>query len=183
MLQTICNYIVLISATLIALGNIYKIFRKPVDSAQNHQKELMKEIAEENFDEKIREVFVKHSEETREIHRQERAEERAELLDEMEALIMEKVQPNFDRIEQINIEQNEKIELLMASSRDMLRQHIIDIYHKNKPTRTLSITEREFLDDCFCDYQKENGNGYIEKLYHRMDNWEIVYEENSEFEE
>lgn len=182
MLQTICNYIVLISATLIALGNIYKIFKKPVDSAQNHQKEMMREIAEENFDEKILEVFQKHSEQTKEEHKQERAEERAELLDEMEKLIVDKVQPNFDRIEQINIEQNQKIELLMASSRDMLRQHIIDIYRKNKHRRILTETEREFLDDCFRDYQREDGNGYIEKLYHRMDDWKID-DEVSEFEE
>ena len=86
--------------------------------------------------------------------------------------------PRFDEIYQQNLEQDESINILAKSSRDILRKEIIHIYSKNKAARTLTETTKEYLDDLHADYKAENGNHYIDKIYARMCTWDIVSDEN-----
>lgn len=172
-LEILCNYIVLIGAVILAIERIYKAFKKPVDTIKDKNDEHVIELVDKELDTKIPPLLEKQEVKLRE----ERKKEHAAVLNQMQDLITGQITPYFEEIERINLEQNDKIDILSRSNKDILRQHIINIYERNKATKTLSELEREFLDDCFKDYTKQKGNGYIERLYHRMDNWEVITEE------
>ena len=104
-------------------------------------------------------------------HREEIAKDVVERVDKV-------LTPKLDEIHQQNLEQNETINLLEKSSRDMLRQNIIAIYHQGKADRQLTETTREYLDDLYADYKAENGNNYIDKIYKRMEKWDTVPDED-----
>lgn len=69
------------------------------------------------------------------------------------------------------------LEALKISARDVLREKIMAIYHKNKHNRAMSEYEREALTQYYKDYKALNGNSYIDKRYERMKHWTIVYDE------
>lgn len=67
---------------------------------------------------------------------------------------------------------NLQYETLAISARDVLREKIMAIYHKNKRERRMSEYEREALTQYYNDYKAIDGNSYIDKYYARMKNWE-----------
>lgn len=87
---------------------------------------------------------------------------------------------SLKEIKDLNITQNKNIELLLRSSKDILRQRIMEIYHKWKDKRMLPISEKEFLDELYKDYKAEGGNSFIDKYYSRMSNWKILDDGYSE---
>jgi hypothetical protein len=100
-----------------------------------------------------------------------------QLRDEIVEDVAKKLTPRFDEIYQQNLEQSEAINLLEKSSRDMLRENILSIYHANKHSRCLTETTREYLQDLYDDYKAENGNHYIDKIYNRMKEWKTIPDE------
>lgn len=62
----------------------------------------------------------------------------------------------------------------------MLRQRIMDIYHRYKADRRMPIYAKEALDELYKDYKAEGGNSYIDKYYKRMCLWETYDDENYE---
>lgn len=87
---------------------------------------------------------------------------------------------SLKEIKDLNITQNKNIELLLRSSKDILRQRIMEIYHKWKDKRMLPISEKEFLDELYKDYKAEGGNSFIDKYYGRMSTWKILDDGYSE---
>ena len=164
-LQSLANLIILIGAVLLAVERIYHSFKKPVDTLKTKNEQAVTKIVDKRLEEKLPEML----QECHASMREETQAEHQELFNQITKFFDEKSTPYFEEIERINLEQNEKISILMGSNRDLLRQHIINVYERNKHRHALSITEREFLNECFKDYSKANGNGYIEKIYHRMD--------------
>jgi hypothetical protein len=76
------------------------------------------------------------------------------------------------------INQNEAdLEALKISARDVLREKIMAIYHKNKGDRSMSEYEREALTQYYKDYKALKGNSYIDGRYERMKKWATVYDE------
>ena len=63
---------------------------------------------------------------------------------------------------------------LAESAKDVLREKIMAIYHKNKRIRKLEEHEREALNQYYKDYKAIKGNSYIDKYYGRMKNWETI---------
>jgi hypothetical protein len=70
------------------------------------------------------------------------------------------------------------IEALVISAKDVLREKIMAIYHKNKYNRTLTEYEREALNQYYIDYKALKGNSYIDKRYARMDKWKVIYDDD-----
>jgi hypothetical protein len=68
----------------------------------------------------------------------------------------------------------EQYAALAISAKDVLREKIMAIYHKNKTDRTMTYHEKEALDVYYKDYKKIKGNSYIDKYYTRMSLWKIV---------
>ena len=75
------------------------------------------------------------------------------------------------------------LEALKISARDVLREKIMAIYHKNKYERSLTQYEKEALEQYYKDYKKLNGNSYIDKYYNRMKLWTIIYDDYTDDEE
>ena len=92
--------------------------------------------------------------------------------------VEKRLTPRFDEIYQQNLEQEETIQILEKSSRDMLRKDIIQVYKEHKLRRELTETTKEYLDDLYGDYKAENGNHYIDKIYNRMCTWKVIPDED-----
>ena len=74
----------------------------------------------------------------------------------------------------VQLIRSEEYEALVISAKDVLREKIMAIYHKNKKDRTLTFHEKEALDQYYKDYKAINGNSYIDKYYKRMCTWTVV---------
>ena len=70
------------------------------------------------------------------------------------------------------------IDALVISAKDVLREKIMAIYHKNKYNRTLTEYEREALNQYYVDYKALHGNSYIDKRYNRMNKWKVIYDDD-----
>ena len=110
--------------------------------------------------------------------RQKQQEQREELITDVGVVLMDKFKPKFEEIYQQNLEQENTINILIKSSRDMLRKEILTIYRVHKADRKIPETTKELLDDLYKDYTAEDGNGYIKKIYNRMCTWEIIPDED-----
>lgn len=154
-LQIICNWIVLVGAVTVAVINIIKFFKAPTAFLKRKKDEAFKKQLMENLEEILPILLEKQDEE---IH---------ELLQE---------------IKEIDLKQSTKIDVLTQSTRDVLRQNIMRIYHKYKDTRQIPIYDKESLDELYKDYSSQNGNSYILKYYNRMCKWEVIYNINDDEE-
>lgn len=158
-LQTICDVIILVGAVVVAITNILKFFGKPIDNFSKRGKEkkqkeiceIMKEELPKMLDnEKITQIFINS------------------------------IKPSLDKLEQINTEQNQKIDILAKSSKDVLREKIMSIYNRNKLSQSLTQYEHEALEQYFKDYKAEKGNSYIDKYKKRMNSWTILQDNYNE---
>ena len=169
-LQTICNWIILIGSVLLATERIYtNLIKKPATKLNEKQTKIFNA----NFDRRLESMMPKILAQHEETVRAERAVENQELLGDVEKIIEEKTAPYFKELERINKEQNQQIKILTESSRDMLRDKIMNIYNQNKATKTLSFHDKESLEQYYKDYKAEDGNSYIDKYYGRMSSWLI----------
>lgn len=154
MLDQICDVIILAAAVIGAITTILKVLGKPITLFKKKQNEdLSRALAE--HDERFQEVIDQ----------------------KINSLIDEKITPSLQEIKELNQEQSSTIELLINSSKDMLRNDIMSIYERGKRTKSLSQTDREVLDELYKDYKAEHGNGAVERCYNRTLNWEVVDDE------
>jgi hypothetical protein len=72
----------------------------------------------------------------------------------------------------------ETIDALVISAKDVLREKIMAIYHKNKYNRSMTEYEREALNQYYVDYKALKGNSYIDKRYNRMDKWRVIFDDD-----
>ena len=71
-------------------------------------------------------------------------------------------------------------EALAISAKDVLREKIMQMYFKNKTNKTLTLHEKEALDQYYKDYKAINGNSYIDKYYGRMKKWQVIDDDDIE---
>lgn len=64
--------------------------------------------------------------------------------------------------------------VLQTGILDMLRQRIMAIYHKYREVQIISRYDKEIVDQLYKDYKKAGGNSYIEKIYARIERWEVI---------
>ena len=131
----LCDWIVLLGAVSIALTNIYNLFAKPRKAVKDKKDEEIKTQIEKTLEEKMPIILEKHSKEVA----AERNSERISQLNEIRQDILEETKKTFDSILQINLEQSKNISTLMTSSKDMLRQRIMDIYHTYKKEKAMPL--------------------------------------------
>lgn len=75
--------------------------------------------------------------------------------------------PRFDSIEG-------KIDCMQQSTKDMLRQKIVEIYSLYEEGKRLPYYIKENLEELYRDYKNLGGNSYIDKLYRRMSCWKVM---------
>lgn len=175
-IQQICNYIILISAVLIALKNIYEFVAKPTSKFKSKHQKAIEEKIGEVVEQKMVSALTAYEEGARAKQEQRNAEVKRVIKSE----IVDEIKPILDEILAQNTAQNKQIDILTISSKDMLRQRIMAIYHANRMDRTLTETEAEILNELYKDYKAQKGNSYIDKYYNRMKTWEIIADDYEE---
>ena len=166
---SIGDIIILIAAILAAIGGIWKFctnFKKGVKGKIDENKAQQKEDEEQH----IRDVVGKIQ------------EEQSDAKKEIIIKIIEEVLPGMlkahdaERDEQLCVISKIKddVAALAESAKDVLREKIMAIYHKNKRARQLEEHEKEALVQYYKDYKAIKGNSYIDKYYARMKDWKVI---------
>lgn len=164
--------IILFSALLIAIYKIWDFFAKPTSALKkrSYEKERTRIIA--ILDEVLPEKLLAHDLQTRDKYKADRQQYLLDIKDEVVRALGGSVSQN-----------QEDLEALKISARDVLREKIMAIYHKNKAERTMNEYEREALDQYYKDYHALKGNSYIDKRMNRMAKWTVIYDEDPDDEE
>ena len=191
-LTIICDVIILIAAVCMAITNIYKFFasggKKVKDKIEENRAEQLQAekmrtretIAEVNTEQEatrkeetikvLREVLpgmlAEHDIRIREKYKADREQY---LLDIKEAVVRE-IQTQLNAVDSIQSD----MEALAESAKDVLREKIMALYHKNKRSRTMEEHEKEALTQYYKDYKAIGGNSYIDKYYGRMSTWDVI---------
>lgn len=192
MFSTICDIIILVSALCIAFTNIYKFFvgggKKVADKIEsNRQEQLQAEktrtietIAEvrenetatrkeeiiEVLKQELPAMLISHDLEVRERYKA----DREKYLQDIKDAVVQEVSHQLNAIDSIQGD----MEALAESAKDVLREKIMAIYHKNKRTRQMEEHEKEALTQYYKDYKAIGGNSYIDKYWARMKTWDVI---------
>ena len=161
------DYIILGGALVGALYKIYEFFAKPTSKIKQRAINKEKERIGAVLDEKLPTILYNHDLKTREKYKSDRQNYLNEIKAEVLAEIGDEISTN-----------TKTIDALVISAKDVLREKIMAIYHKNKYNRTLTEYEREALNQYYIDYKALHGNSYIDKRYNRMDKWKVIYDDD-----
>lgn len=166
-LQDLVNIIILTASFLTAIAGIYTFFAKPSSyfKAKYHRKK--EQNLKQLLDNLLPTLFQEHDKDF-----EERREEK--LQKEIPEIVSETYQEIISEIRKANANQNVILERLVSGMRNVLRSEIMDIFYKNLPTKTLSISEKDMLEGFYSDYKALNGNSYIDTYYGIMKSWQVV---------
>lgn len=180
-IDSICNYIILVGTACFTIVKLVNLLAKPTSKYKKRQSEKEQRKFKALFDEILPDYLYQHDLEVRDRYKA----DREAYLKDIKNAILEDTTDILEEIKEINVRQNEDIHELHESvhklnnsSRDVLRQKIMAIYHDNKKNKTLSIYAWEALQELYKDYKAQNGNSYIDKYYNRMKNWKIIEEQD-----
>lgn len=171
-LGEIVDLIILIGALCAAIYKIWDFFAKPTSKIKQNSYNREKKRILAILDEVLPEKLLEHDLQTREKYKADRQQYLIDIKNEVVQALGGTVTQN-----------QEDLEALKISARDVLREKIMAIYHKNKHARVLSEYEREALEQYYKDYKALKGNSYIDKRYGRMSKWQVVYDEELDDEE
>lgn len=172
MLSTVVDTIILIGAVCGAIYKTWEFFAKPTSTLKQKIETKKKAQIREVLEEELPKALKKHDLEVRDRYKADRQRYLEEIKDEVLEQVQEPIDQNKDDLEALKI-----------SAKDVLREKIMAIYHKNKRTRELEQHEREALDQYYKDYKKLNGNSYIDKYYGRMKKWKEIYDDYADDDE
>ena len=168
------DFIILIGALCLAITRIYDFFAKPTSKIKIKKKQVQKEEITAVLNEVLPEILLQHDLETRGKY----LEDRYRYLVEIKNAVLDDINETVVSIKNDNLAQNEMLLALVQTSKDVLRQRIMDIYHRYKAEKRMPIHAREALNELYKDYKAEKGNSYIDKYYNRMAAWETYDDED-----
>ena len=127
-MQDICNWIILFGAVTVAIINILKFFGKPVSFFKKKKDTEYQQMLKKSLDEIMPNYFEQHDLQTRDKY----LEDRMNYLKEIKESVLEDTKDILEEIRELSIEQSKNLEKLNQSSKDVLRQKIMAIYHQHK---------------------------------------------------
>lgn len=161
------DYIILGGALCGAVYKIYEFFATPTSKIKQKAINRERERIGAVLDEKLPEILYQHDLETRDKYKG----DRQNYLNEIKAEVIKEIGSDINA-------NSQTIEALVISAKDVLREKIMAIYHKNKYNRTMTEYEREALNQYYIDYKALKGNSYIDKRYNRMNKWKVIYDDD-----
>lgn len=161
------DYIILLGALCAAIYKIYDFFATPTSKIKQRAREKEKARIKAIVNEIMPQILYDHDLKTKEKYKSDRQNYLNEIKDEILQEIGDDLNSN-----------TRTIDALVISAKDVLREKIMAIYHKNKYNRTMTEYEREALNQYYVDYKALNGNSYIDKRYNRMDKWKVIYDDD-----
>lgn len=176
-IRELSDWIILFGGIAVAIINLYNFFAKPTSYFKKKRQEAEKEHFCSMLEEEMPALFLQHDSEIRKKY----LNDRERSLEEIREAVLEETKDTLAEIKKINLEQNSKIEILTQTSKDVLRQRIMNIYHNYKGEKSFPIHAKEALEELYKDYKAEHGNSYIDKYYNRMKSWEIYDDDKNEY--
>ena len=161
------DYIILLGALCAAIYKIYDFVATPTSKIKQRAQEKEQARIRAIVNEIMPQILYNHDLETREKYKNDRQNYLNEIKEEILQEIGHDISSN-----------TQTIDALVISAKDVLREKIMAIYHKNKYNRTMTEYEREALNQYYVDYKALNGNSYIDKRYNRMDKWKVIYDDD-----
>lgn len=156
-LNQLANIVILVSAVIIAVKNIYAFLRKPVDDYQDRANEA---------EEKHIETVLKR--------------EMPTLMEKNCSVIIGAI----DELKEMSIDQEgqltqiqESIDLLSQSQLDIMRYNMNKIYYKYREYKKILSADKKAFIKIYNDYKTMHGNTWIDQLYAELKDWPIVEEE------
>ena len=156
-LNQLANIVILVSAVIIAVKNIYAFLRKPVDDYQDRANEA---------EEKHIEAVLKR--------------ELPTLMEKNCSVIVGAI----DELKEMSIDQEgqltqiqESIDLLSQSQLDIMRYNMNKIYYKYREYKKILSADKKAFIKIYNDYKTMHGNTWIDQLYAELKDWPIVEEE------
>ena len=178
-IQELTDYIIIIGAIVVAITNIVNFLSQPgkffKKKKRQHEEETKKQLVD-SLKETLPQLLLKHDLETRDRYKA----DRERYLQEIKKEVLEENREILEDIREKSLQIENQIAIMNQSAKDVLRQKIMAIYHKNKVERRMSIYDKESLDELYKDYKAQHGNSYIDKYYNRMIQWEINEEDQEE---
>lgn len=193
-LGMIVDWIILGGALCAAIYKIWEFFAKPTttlkqkkaakdkekienvldeilpDKVEEKLNELLPSKIEEKLDEMLDKALpdklLDHDLQVKDKYKADRAAYLTLIRDDVLKQVGEPMRKNEDDLEALKI-----------SARDVLREKIMRIYHTYNHDRAFPLYEKEALEQYYKDYKRLLGNSYIDKYYGRMAKWEIIYED------
>lgn len=176
--------VVLIASLTTALVTIFSNISLPFSWAKKKKDKAFKAKVVTVLQEVLPEILLKHDLETREKYKA----DRQNYLEEIKQEVLCSIQTELGSVTSLTEQYNgleKQYEALTISAKDVLREKIMAVYHKNKHRRALEESEKEALDQYYKDYKAIKGNSYIDRYYGRMKLWQVIpddYEENEDNE-
>ena len=156
-LQEVCNIIILVSAVIIAVKNIYGFLKKPVDDlhgrAQTAEEKHIEEVLEKKLPEMVNDTH----------------ESIIDSLEEIKGLVLDQ-QHSFDKIQK-------SVDLLNVSQMDLMRYNMNRLYYKYRPFKKILDCDKKAFMKLYTDYHDMGGNTWIDTLYSEVMKWQIVEDE------
>lgn len=170
--------LIYISALMVAITTIYNfcssigIFTK--NKVSKAQKKKVETVLDEELEERVTKILAdkmpdilyQHDLEVKERYKK----DRQKYLNEIKAEVTHDMQGEFTVLDELK----DYVSQLALSAKDVLREKIMGVYHKNKNDRTLTENEKEALDVYYKDYKAIGGNSYIDRYYRRMSSWTVI---------
>lgn len=180
-MQELCNIIILVSAVILAVKNIYSFFRKPVDDL--HDREIDREERHINdvLQKQIPQMLEKHSLKLQDTRRLEDEEMAQTIKDSVVAAVSDKI----EELKEITLDQGtelkhiqQSIDLLNASQLDLMRYNMNGLYYKYRPYKKILDCDKKAFIKFYNDYHSMGGNTWIDTLYEEVIHWEIIHDES-----
>lgn len=171
-LQDLCTIIILIATTITAITTIVSVIKNPAKKYKEKHDAETKKMIVETLTEILPDILQKHDLEVRDRYKA----DRDRYLHEIESSVLMDVQGELNQIKILGLQ----YEALVISAKDVLREKIVKIYSSNKDTKTLTMLEKEKLDQFYTDYKALKGNSYIDKYYKRMEKWEVLNDDDDD---
>ena len=162
----VVDIIILAGAACAAVYKIWDFFAKPTSRLKQRAIEKERVRVKAILDEELPIAFLAHDLEIREKYKADRQQYLVDIKNEVVATLGGSVTQNATDLEALKI-----------SARDVLREKIMTIYHKNKRERAMSEYDREALVQYYKDYKALKGNSYIDSRYERMKRWATIYDD------
>ena len=165
-LGSVVDLIILIGALCAAIYKIWDFFAKPTSNIKKRSREKEEARIKAILDKELPQRFLEHDLETRDKYKADRQNYLEEIKKEVVATVGGTISQNSNDLEALKI-----------SARDVLREKIMGIYHKNKKDRAMTEYDREALNQYYKDYKALKGNSYIDHRYERMKRWNTIYDD------
>ena len=172
-LQEVCNFIILISAVIIAGKNIYGFFKKPVIDLQDKTKSAEVKRIQKVIADEVPQYINEYAQ-----------KEAQTLVDSLKSSVTQIVEEKIGELKQLaldtkqSLQQVQKsVDLMNDSQMDIMRLTMNQIYYKYRPYKKILDCDKKAFIKIYTDYHQMGGNTWIDALYQEVVDWEIVEDE------